>query len=93
MVVEDECDDVHGAAPGRFDEALGASLAFKTAYEERWIRGGAGSTSGWTGPLRWTPPTSLASGYSGAPGAGRPAFRPRRRSSEGEEFGAEAPGG
>lgn len=37
MVVEDRCDDVHGAPAGRFDDELTRSLAFVTAYEQRWI--------------------------------------------------------
>ncbi len=40
MVVEDSCDDVHGAEPERFDPVLTDLLAFKTAYEERWIQEG-----------------------------------------------------
>ncbi len=40
MVVEDSCADVHGAAPGRFAPELTELLAFKTAYEERWIQEG-----------------------------------------------------
>lgn len=40
MEIVDHCDDVHGAPEGRFDADLTASLAFRTAYEERWIREG-----------------------------------------------------
>jgi len=40
MVVEESCDDVHGAPAGRFDAELTDLLAFKTAYEERWIQEG-----------------------------------------------------
>lgn len=40
MEIEDRCADVHGAPAGRFDDDLTASLAFRTAYEERWIREG-----------------------------------------------------
>lgn len=77
MVVEDECDDVHGAAPGRFDEALGASLAFKTAYEERWIREGRRIhyvRLGRSAPLDAADLALAKRMLQGPPGEGRPAF-------------------
>ncbi|MEM1449515.1 MAG: tRNA (guanosine(46)-N7)-methyltransferase TrmB [Planctomycetota bacterium] len=40
MEIADACEDVHAAQAGRFDEELTASLAFRTAYEDRWIREG-----------------------------------------------------
>ena len=45
MVVEESCEDVHGAPAGRFDAELTDLLAFKTAYEERWIQEGGRSTT------------------------------------------------
>lgn len=77
MVVEDRCDDVHGAPPGRFDGALAESLAFRTAYEERWIR--EGRRIHYVRLRRSTAvnPAELAAAkrmLQGPPGAGRPEF-------------------